>query len=109
MYIKMAQQQQIKMTIKESQVTFNQLLNNLLEKITAETNEGAMLECAKDMKNINKEFNDICSLAVQIRQNKYYSHHIAPRQKKDKKAINMTEEEKMKSGQYLLCSCGRYI
>ena len=96
-------------TIKESQVKFNVLLNDLLEKIMNETNEGAMLECAKDMKAINIEYNAICRLATEIKKNKYYSRHIAFRVKKDKKAINMTEEEKMKSGEYLLCSCGRYI
>ena len=94
--------------IKESQLKFNALLNDLLEKIMIETNEGAMIECAKDMKNINTEFNAICRLATEIRKNKYYSRHIAPN-KKDKKTITMTEEEKMKSGKYLLCSCGRYI
>jgi len=94
--------------IKESQNKFNGLLNDLLDKIAKETNEGAMLDCAKDMKAINKEFNAICQLATEIRKNKYYTRHIA-REKKDKQTITLTEEEKMKSGNYLLCSCGRYI
>jgi hypothetical protein len=71
-------------------------------------NEGTYLQFADMFKRMNLNINRLVEMKTIIQQNVYYTNHIRPSTRRERRQP-VSEAAKAKSSSYTLCNCGRYI
>jgi hypothetical protein len=74
------------------------------------TNEGQYLQFAEMFKQMNININRLAEMKTQLQQNYYYIHYVRPQTRiTTLRRKRLTEAQKAKHTDYMLCNCGRYI